>query len=582
VGLALSTSGRNDPGDVATAPLRKSGGTAAQLKVISNAGVATFPLPDSGTLVIGRAVDCDISVPEESLSRRHARLELGPPMRIVDLGSANGTVIGGQALAANSSREITPSEMIELGSVLVTIVMPPRSVLGGLRRVWAHGDFEAKLDEECARGGHFAVARIRVAAPPEPARLEPVLLGVLRAGDSLARYVPGEYHAVLPGVTPSGATELASGLVTGLTSAGLDARVGLACFPGSGTTAAALVASAGAQLAPAGVPVLVPPPASGAMARVYRLIERVAPGTINVLLLGETGVGKEILAEAIHERSPRRSQPLLRLNCAALTESLLESELFGHEKGAFTGALAAKPGLLESAHGGTVFLDEIGELSPSAQAKLLRVIETRQVTRVGALEARAIDVRFVAATHRDLEAASAQGAFRQDLYFRIGGMAILVPPLRERSDEIEPLARAFITAAARAAGRPVPALSREALDALRAYRWPGNIRELRNVLERAVLLTEGEIGIDELPVEKLDSTLYAPVHDAPASPGSALSSALEPLRAGLAEAERARILAALDECGGNQSRAAKRLGISRGALIARLDSYGVPRPRKKT
>jgi DNA-binding NtrC family response regulator len=303
-------------------------------------------------------------------------------------------------------------------------------------------------------------------------------------------------------------------------------------------------------------------------------------------LLGETGVGKEVLAEVVHRRSPRHGAPFLRLNCAALSETLLESELFGHEKGAFTGAAQAKPGLLETADGGTVFLDEIGELSAAMQVKLLRVLEDRKVTRVGALAARSIDVRFVAATNRDLEAEVQRGAFRQDLFFRLSGITLTIPPLRERRAEIEPLARLFAARSAAQLGRPAPGISRAALDALVRHSWPGNVRELRNVMERAVVLAEAdEITPDHLllPSAKPAETRAAPsaapaVDPAPAAAGGAGAAGL---RAELDAIERQRILDALAAAAGNQTQAAAALGMSRRTFIARLDEYGIPRPRKR-
>jgi transcriptional regulator with PAS, ATPase and Fis domain len=292
-----------------------------------------------------------------------------------------------------------------------------------------------------------------------------------------------------------------------------------------------------------------------------------------------------VLAERVHRLSPRVKGPFVRLHCAALSESLLESELFGHEKGAYTGAHQAKPGLLESANGGTVLLDEIGELPLATQVKLLRVLEDRKVLRLGALTPRSIDVRFIAATNRDLEAAVATGRFRLDLYFRLNGASLLVPPLRERAEEIESLAHAFIAEACRRTGRKAePALSAEALEQLRGYSWPGNIRELRNTIERAVLLCgPGPIASEHFPTEKMGATLTAVAARPPEEPiavAPASKSADGGLHDQIEALERQRILGALEQCGGNQTKAAKLLGISRNTLIARLDAYGIARPKK--
>ncbi|HVZ35368.1 MAG TPA: sigma 54-interacting transcriptional regulator, partial [Polyangiaceae bacterium] len=231
-------------------------------------------------------------------------------------------------------------------------------------------------------------------------------------------------------------------------------------------------------------PVLIDPE----LRKAYELAGRAAATDISVLILGETGAGKEAMAQAVHRRSPRQAGPFLLLNCAALTETLLESELFGHEKGAFTGATGAKVGLLESTRGGTVFLDEVGELPLGTQAKLLRVLEERTVLRVGSTKPRPIDVRFVTATNRDLLREVRAGRFRGDLYYRISGFIVHVPPLRERLVEIEPLAKHFLHQFCSRLGQPDPELTSDALAALHAHDWPGNVRELKTVIERAALL----------------------------------------------------------------------------------------------
>jgi two-component system, NtrC family, response regulator AtoC len=331
------------------------------------------------------------------------------------------------------------------------------------------------------------------------------------------------------------------------------------------------------------------------MKRAYDIAVRAAQSGISVLISGETGAGKEIFAETIHMRSSRRHKPLLRLNCAALPEALLESELFGHERGAFTGANQSKVGLLESNDEGTVFLDEIGEMPLSTQAKLLRVLEEKSILRVGATKPRPIDVRFIWATNRDLRAEARAGRFRQDLYYRIAGVEFSIPPLRKRPTEIEPLARLFLERFCRRSNLPMPILTAEALEALHAYSWPGNVRELRNVMERAPFLCAGGLMTAEhVPHESgVTSGWFAPedqetteVFIPPASlrvpeGGSARPLPPPPSGRGLTEEEeRARIAQALEQCAGNQTRAARLLGVSRRTLINHLDRLAMPRPKK--
>jgi two-component system, NtrC family, response regulator AtoC len=333
-----------------------------------------------------------------------------------------------------------------------------------------------------------------------------------------------------------------------------------------------------------------------AMIRLHEMAAAIARGNISVLIVGETGSGKEILAEAIHRQSPRHAGPFLRLNCAALQEGLLESELFGHEKGAFTGAFQAKPGLLETADGGTVFLDEIGEMPLPIQAKLLRVMEERAVRAVGARQPRPIRVRFIFATNRNLEAEMERGTFRRDLYHRLGGAVLTLPPLRQRRAEIEPLARLFLARAARELDSPTPpTLTPATLDQLCRHDWPGNIRELRNVIERALLLCEGpEITPEHLPAHwqelpeppelppggaALGHSTLAREDLAAVSGGRRSALAPAPRPDPTWDVERQRIGRALDMCAGNQTRAARLLEMSRATLIRRLSAYGFARPR---
>ncbi len=308
-----------------------------------------------------------------------------------------------------------------------------------------------------------------------------------------------------------------------------------------------------------------------AMRRVIDLVDRIASTNLSVLLLGESGSGKDMFARYVHERSPRRVNRLVSLNCGALPETLLESELFGHEKGAFTGAIAAKPGLFEAAAGGTLFLDEVGELPLVLQVKLLRVLEDRQVLRVGALEPRTVDVRFIAATNRDLEQRIADGKFREDLYYRLNGIALHIPALRQRPTDIIPLAERFIgDFSAPLNKQPLP-LSDAASAKLSGYNWPGNVRQLKNVVHRALVMCNGhEIGADDIVLPERESR--------PSLPSSELGP--EDLRQRAEDAERRQILDALEACAGNQTRAAQRLGITRRALVRRLEKFDLPRPRR--
>jgi transcriptional regulator with PAS, ATPase and Fis domain len=322
----------------------------------------------------------------------------------------------------------------------------------------------------------------------------------------------------------------------------------------------------------------------GAMVRLYQLVGVVARSAIPALVLGETGVGKEIVSTALHARSLRAARPLVRINCAAFPESLLESELLGFERGAFTGALQGKPGLIESADGGSFLLDEIGEMPLATQAKLLRVLESGEVMRLGALKQRLVDVRFIAATNRELATLVAQGRLRRDLYYRLNGITLRIPPLRERPSEIPALAIHFLSSAAKnASRRGVPSLSPEALALLEQHRWPGNVRELKNVMERAVVVCDGDIVTREHIF--LDPDLPEGVDVEPAAAPSRAPRPRTERRGRLLrmdpETERSLIERALSACGGHQGRAAELLGVSRRTLVNRLNRLGIARSRRK-
>ncbi|HVO22733.1 MAG TPA: sigma 54-interacting transcriptional regulator [Candidatus Margulisiibacteriota bacterium] len=301
---------------------------------------------------------------------------------------------------------------------------------------------------------------------------------------------------------------------------------------------------------------------SPAMRTLYEQIEDVAASEASVLLLGETGVGKELVAEAIHRASRRAGGPLIKVNCSALSEGLLESELFGHVRGAFTGALRDKVGRFELANGGSIFLDEIGELSPSLQVKLLRVLQEKEIERVGEARVIPVDCRVIAATNRDLRARVDRGTFREDLFYRLSVIPIHVPPLRDRRADIPLLAEHFLTRIATQEGKPVEGFTPDAIDALLEYRWPGNVRELENAIAFAIIKCRApRIGAEHLPAE--------------------IRSAPRAARSGAGTLTRDAIEAALQKTGGNRLRAARALGVGRATFYRKVAELGIDIPTKR-
>jgi DNA-binding NtrC family response regulator len=318
---------------------------------------------------------------------------------------------------------------------------------------------------------------------------------------------------------------------------------------------------------------------SPAMQDVRERIARVAPTPATVLITGETGTGKEVVARAIHRNSPRASKPFVAVNCAAFTETLLETELFGHEKGAFTGADRQRQGLFEAAHEGTLFLDEAGEMSPAAQAKLLRVLTDGQLLRVGSTRPRRVDVRVLVATHRNLEQRVKEGLFREDLFYRLAVVPIHLPPLRERPDDIAGLSDMFCQQVATDLKIPRREITPQALEKLQQYRFPGNLRELKNLIERAYILTSNQqIGADDLPLGQIEAakgggngSIHAGQLAIPLADSFDLTGVLE-------KAEKDLILRTLNSTRGAQAEAARRMGLSRSALAYKLNKYGIRSP----
>ena len=572
----------HDPDDTESGYSGGGGGKPVRLLVFSGETISTHQLLPGGHLTIGRSSECDIHIDVPALSRKHAEIRGGPPLTVEDLGSANGTRLRGEKVAAGNRARLRLGDAIEVGPVTIVVQKDKANHDARPRRLWTHSYFEGRLEEECTRaessGVVFTVLRLALQGTSSPNFVQETLAALLAPTDVIASYGPGEYEVMISGGNPQ---PLMQKLSQALATRDAHVLIGAAIYGKDGRDPDALLFEANrrverermtserpayGQVSVKGVVVDDPQ-----MRALHALVKKVAAGDISVLLLGETGVGKEVFAEAIHAASPRAGKPFQKFNCAAFTETLLESELFGHEKGAFTGAVKAKIGLIESANGGSVLLDEVGEMPLSTQVKLLRVLEAREVMRVGDTKPRPIDVRFIAATHRDLEARVAKGDFRQDLYFRLNGISLVIPPLRERIAELESLAKHFIARAAKQFGKsPEPQLTPESLALLQNYAWPGNLRELRNMLERAVLLANDRmIGPDDLPLDKLTATpLIKPAGEA------------QTVVAPDVEGERAKVIAALELHGGNQTLAARALGISRRTMLNRLDAYAIPRPRK--
>jgi DNA-binding NtrC family response regulator len=550
-----------------------------------------YELRDGAELTIGRAAPADIVWQDPSLSRLHARLRRdGSRVQLCDLDSRNGSWVHGRRI---DRAELRSGEVAVLGGVSVSVQLRP-SCAPALLGVAGVGSIMQYLETEAARcqllGRPLSVVVARAVKPRELplTALAAHCLDLSSPIERVGAYDRELLIAVLPEADAAAAVKRARAIAA---ASGGGALCGVATLPACDGTSDQLVAAAlralrsasvaqpwrsepaDASACDAGRPVALRDPT---MRELERLIDRLAPKRIAVLILGETGTGKELVARELHARS-RRTGPLNVVNCAAIPAQLVESVLFGHVRGAFTGAERDQPGSFVQAHRGTVFLDEVGELSPAAQAALLRTLDTHRVAPVGGSHEVSVDVRILAATHRDLAAMAADGAFRLDLYHRLNSVILQVPPLRERLDELEPLIERFIDRLEGDCSSARPRFHPDALARLRAYPWPGNVRELRNVVERALALREGaQIGVADLPVHIVENTASRPGE----SSSRSAASGPHDLRASVKAYEARLIGEALRQSYGNQRRAAGMLRLPLRTLERKLQTLGadVERP----
>ena len=551
-----------------------------------------IPLPDSGEVIIGRAQEAQIRLRDPATSRRHACLSISRhDIRLRDLESHNGTYVNGEAVTL--PRALLSGDVISICSATL-ILHRQQEVL----RPNAFAEIpllRQRLDEETERASRYqrplAVLVLDFGTqPPDKSAVAGALEPELRRIALSAWESPTRLLMVAPELSAYSLPQHAERLLHGAGQLGGEVRLGYAVCPTDGTDGDTLIVCA-RSAAQAASPrqfcaaatiqtvrkvgdedlILAEP----AMVRIYQLVERLAQSDLSVLIGGETGTGKELVARALHLWSRRQSRPLINVNCATLSESLAESQLFGHAKGSFTGAYAEQRGLLESARGGTVFFDEVGELSLSVQAKLLRALERKSVQPVGVSVERPIDVRVVAATNRDLEREVKAGRFREDLFYRFGVGTISLPPLRARKRELPILARAFLAAASARQGCEPLSLSNPVMERLLSLAWPGNVRQLKNEMEYlAATVLESVVDLCHLP-ERLDD----PLNRRDAEPAEVSTAGKRPFKSSLQDEVRAlehrRIVEAMSEARGAVAVAAELLGMPQRTLYYKLKQHGL-------
>ncbi len=581
----------------------------------SSGGARMVPLETDTPLVVGRVRPSDVIIPDMSLSRQHARFHLKEEeVWVEDLDSTNGVQVNGEMI---TQTVIKPGDNITLGTVTASIHFTG-AVEPKLQGIDSHEQFLIHLENEVGQAKFFkrklALLMVTSLRSKEKHLIHwyPRVRQLLRPVDRIALYSANAVHILMPNTVRDEAMALAQKIIHLRDPDDPPLYCGTAMFPATASSAEELieVSREAAHSANSDQPVqdaaaytapltLDPSPViqSPAMIEVYNVVDRLARSVIPVLIFGETGVGKELVARAIHERGERQSKNLHCINCGAIPAQLMESALFGHERGAFTSAERKTKGVFEEAEGGTVLLDEIGELAPPAQAALLRVLEVKRITRVGSNKEIPVNVRILAATHCDLEAMCRTGTFRWDLLYRLNTMTLKVPPLRDRSEEILSLAMHFVGMANRSNDCAVKGISPEASVLLQRYSWPGNVRELRNIIERAVVVTEGEIITAEdltdrlrsysatsdqtgevrkqRPTQDLNQAIAEGSYD-PDTPTDGESLAFKDR---VQKFERQLLLQALQVSKWNQTEAAKYLDMPLRTLVHKIKTYEL---KKKT
>ena len=570
-------------------------------------------------VIIGRREDAQIPLEDEQASRNHAKISfVNSKIVVADMGSTNGTMVNGSLI---KEKTLEDGDEVMIGASVLQFFVP--TSMGDKSQgitIRTHNYFETRLNEELDRAARYSRPlsllmigiNFRELIKSEEksvldhkkgliiAELVVMIKAMIRTMDIISSYSSEELELMLPETDKAHALKLARRISEdSVKTVGIPVNVGISSFPEDSQSKELLVdkcrqalklsrskkTEAIADAAKENVKhitvidreVVIH---SEKLQAIFEMITRVASSNINVLVLGETGVGKEVIAEAIHHRSARKTQTLISVNCAALTETILESELFGHEKGSFTGADKLKIGLFESAKGGTIFLDEIGEMPMKTQAKFLRVLQNKKIMRVGSSKEIPVDVRIIAASNKNLEECIERGHFREDLFYRLNAITITVPPLRERKEEIPALVANFIKLFNAENSKTIQNVSPDAMEILCQYDWPGNIRELKNTIERAVVITNADTIFKEhfsskifkapQPKRPLEAEVESEFFD-----DADRETAMGDMKIIVASYEKKLILNALRKCGWNQTKASEILNVPRRTLVSKIKKYKI-------